>query len=117
MGRTIAKSPLVKTALFGEDANWGRIVCAAGYAGVDFNAEDISLTIDSPTSAYSPLLLLEHGQPTDIDEEVSTHIVQQRDVELEIDLGVKGCEDNEAAVIWTCDFSHDYVDINGSYRT
>ena len=77
VARTIATSPLVKTALFGEDANWGRIVCAAGYAGVPFPADRISLSISSPTAKHGPLQLLKEGQPTMIDEAISTRSVLQ----------------------------------------
>ena len=118
VARAIAVSPLVKTALFGNDANWGRVVCAAGNAKVPFDPVNVSLVISSPSSAHPPLTLFERGKPALIEESVSTNIIEQKEVHFLLDLGMaeRGVQ-AESVVVWTCDLSHDYVDINGSYRT
>jgi len=114
IARAIATSPLVKTAFFGQDANWGRIIAAAGRAGVPFDADRARLWFvagDSPQ--YPGLLLFENGQPTDYAEGDAGRIMEASDiaVTLECNLGAG------VTTIWTCDLSHDYVTINGDYRT
>ncbi|MCL5998633.1 MAG: bifunctional ornithine acetyltransferase/N-acetylglutamate synthase, partial [Chloroflexi bacterium] len=106
VGRTIAKSPLVKTAFYGEDANWGRVVAAAGYSGEDIDPQRISLW-------FGPVLVFQNGMPTQYSEEEATRAIQTRDVHVRLDLGLGSA----CATIWTCDLSHDYVTINGKYRT
>jgi len=111
VGRTIASSPLVKTALYGNDANWGRILAAAGRAGVPFDPARLSLTIGQP--AQPPLELVRHGRPHDVDEKRAAQIIAREEIVLHLDLGAGAAE----ASIWTCDLSHDYVSINAEYRT
>jgi glutamate N-acetyltransferase/amino-acid N-acetyltransferase len=106
VGRTIAKSPLVKTAFYGEDANWGRIIAAAGYSGEEVDPQRMSLW-------FGPVLVFEHGMPTQYSEEEATRAIQGREVSVRLDLG----QGTASATIWTCDLSHDYVTINGKYRT
>jgi glutamate N-acetyltransferase/amino-acid N-acetyltransferase len=106
VGRTIATSPLVKTAFYGEDANWGRIVCAAGYSGADVIADKMSLW-------FGGVHVFENGAPTDYNESAATAAMKPHDVEVHLDLGLGKSE----ATIWTCDFSHEYVTVNGKYRT
>lgn len=106
VGRTIAKSPLVKTAFYGEDANWGRIIAAAGYSGEDVDPQRMSLW-------FGPVLVFQHGIPTAYLEEDATAAIKLRDVEVTLDLGLGDAN----ATVWTCDLSHDYVTINGKYRT
>ncbi|KAJ6022040.1 Arginine biosynthesis bifunctional protein ArgJ [Penicillium herquei] len=121
---TIARSPLVKTALYGRDANWGRILCAVGYTqGV---AEGVVVPERTSVSFRpvdgSPILkLLVNGEPETVDEDRASAILQNEDLEIEVDLGggekgAAGCG-GEDAVYWFCDFSHEYVTINGDYRT
>lgn len=121
---TIARSPLVKTALYGRDANWGRILCAVGYTqGVRDGVVVPERTSVSfrPVDGSPILKLLVNGEPEIVDEERASVILQNEDLEIEIDLG--GGEKGEAgcggedAVYWFCDFSHEYVTINGDYRT
>lgn len=102
----IAKSPLVKTAIFGEDANWGRITCAAGYSGADLNPEKASLTMGG-------VCLFENGLNKNVPDAVMEPIMQQKEISLTMDLAVGEAK----ATVWTCDFSYDYVKINGDYRT
>lgn len=102
----IAKSPLVKTAIFGEDANWGRITCAAGYSGADLDPEKASLTMGG-------VVLFENGLNKNVPDEVMEPIMAQKEISLVMDLAVGDAK----ATVWTCDFSYDYVKINGDYRT
>ncbi|OQE19561.1 hypothetical protein PENSTE_c015G00633 [Penicillium steckii] len=121
---TIARSPLVKTALYGRDANWGRILCAVGYTQ---GVRDGTVVPEKTSVSFRPvdgspiLKLLVNGEPETVDEERASAILQNEDLEIEINLG--GGEKGEAgcggedAVYWFCDFSHEYVTINGDYRT
>lgn len=104
--KAIAKSPLVKTAFFGEDPNWGRIVCAAGYSGAELNPKKISLHIGS-------LQLVANGLNLDFDKSEAVAIMEKDEIQLTIDLGIGSAN----ATVWSCDFSYDYVKINGEYHT
>lgn len=106
VGRAIATSPLVKTAFYGEDANWGRIVAAAGYSGEAVEADKLSLW-------FGGVHVFNAGQPTKYDEAAATAAIRPKEIEVRLDLGLGEAE----ATLWTCDFSHDYVTINGKYRT
>jgi glutamate N-acetyltransferase/amino-acid N-acetyltransferase len=112
---TVARSPLVKTALYGKDANWGRILCATGYAeGVDSVVPEETSVSFVPTDGSEELKLLVKGEPEQVDESRAAKILQAEDLEIQIKLSEK---EGEEAVFWTCDFSHEYVTINGEYRT
>jgi len=102
----VAKSPLVKTAIFGNDANWGRIFTAAGYSGAVFdpNKTDIYL---------GDLLVCKNGTAYPFDEEKALEILKKDEVTLVIDLK----DGNVCDRMWTCDLTYDYIRINGSYRT
>lgn len=106
VGRTIATSPLVKTAFYGEDANWGRIVCAAGYSGEDVDPARLSLW-------FGGVHVFAYGQPTQYNDADATNAMKPKDVEIHIDLGLG----QSYATVWTCDMSHEYVTINGRYRS
>ncbi len=120
---TIARSPLVKTALYGKDANWGRILFATGYSqitepGMPIN--DVPEIVPEKTSVSfipsdgSPeLKLLVNGEPESVDEARAAEILAHEDLEIVVRLGTG----KEEAVYWTCDFSHEYVTINGDHRT
>jgi glutamate N-acetyltransferase/amino-acid N-acetyltransferase len=112
---TIARSPLVKTALYGKDANWGRILCATGYAeGVDSVVPEETSVSFIPTDGSPELKLLVKGEPEKVDEERAAQILEHEDLEILVKLSERP---GEEAVYWTCDFSHEYVTINGDYRT
>lgn len=121
---TIARSPLVKTALYGKDANWGRILCAIGYTqGVEPGTivpERTSVSF-KPVDGSPILKLLVNGEPEKVDETRASAILQDEDLEIIVDLGggEKGDKGlgGEDALYWFCDFSHEYVTINGDYRT
>ena len=102
----IAKSPLVKTAFFGEDPNWGRIVCAAGYSGAVMNADKVNLSIGG-------VRLVENGMNCNIPLTSLTDIMSEHDITMTIDMAAG----NECATVWTCDISYEYVKINGEYHT
>ncbi len=107
VARTIANSPLVKTAVHGADPNWGRIVAAAGRAGVAFD-------IHRATVRGGDVLLCEHGLPHDDAAPRAAEHLRGRDIRIDVSLGAGG---SAAATIWTCDLTADYVRINGEYRT
>lgn len=102
----VAKSPLCKTAFFGEDANWGRILTAAGYSGAAFDPERVDIYIGD-------LKVCANGAALPFDEDVALEILRKDEVTVIIDLKDGTYQDH----MWTCDFSYDYVKINGSYRT
>jgi glutamate N-acetyltransferase/amino-acid N-acetyltransferase len=112
---SIARSPLVKTALYGKDANWGRILCATGYAeGVDSVVPEETSVSFVPTDGSEELKLLVKGEPEQVDESRAAKILEAEDLEICVRLSEKS---GEEAIFWTCDFSHEYVTINGDYRT
>ncbi|KAF2114744.1 Arginine biosynthesis bifunctional protein ArgJ beta chain [Lophiotrema nucula] len=112
---TIARSPLVKTALYGKDANWGRILCATGYAeGVEAVVPEETSVSFIPTDGSAELKLLVRGEPEQVDETRAAEILAEEDLQILVKLSEKF---DKEAVVWTCDFSHEYVTINGDYRT
>ncbi|OQV04179.1 hypothetical protein CLAIMM_09102 [Cladophialophora immunda] len=122
---TIARSPLVKTALYGKDANWGRILCAIGYTPNIALASPAESVVPSRTNvsfvpaenskskAEGVLRLLVDGEPQAVDEARAARLLEDEDLIIDVDLGVG----REEGYYWTCDFSHEYVTINGDYRT
>lgn len=106
MAKSVCGSSLVKTALFGEDANWGRIIAAMGYSGADFDPNHVSIWLGN-------LLVAQAGRGVSFSEQKAKEILGAKDIVIKIDLqaGV------ETARAWGCDLSYDYVKINGSYTT
>ena len=104
--RAIANSPLCKTAWFGADPNWGRILAAAGYSGAKFRTEDFLLDFDD-------LAVIRGGLPAGTKEEDLAAILKKREFTVKVDLGAGSA----AATVWTGDFTYDYVKINADYRT
>jgi glutamate N-acetyltransferase/amino-acid N-acetyltransferase len=111
VANTIAISPLVKTAFYGGDANWGRIMMAAGRAGVPL--DQTKLTLWFASQAKGELQVVANGTPTNYLEEDASAIFAQQEITVHLDLGLGAAE----STVWTCDFSHEYVSINGDYRT
>jgi glutamate N-acetyltransferase/amino-acid N-acetyltransferase len=105
--RTIANSPLVKTAVHGGDPNWGRLIAAAGRAGVPFELSRAAVRIGG-------IVLFQNGQPYDANAQNAAIHLSGTDIDVEVDLGTGGAEQ---ATIWTCDLSAEYVKINADYRT
>ncbi|MDX1413457.1 MAG: bifunctional glutamate N-acetyltransferase/amino-acid acetyltransferase ArgJ [Candidatus Promineifilaceae bacterium] len=108
---TIATSPLVKTAFAGSDANWGRILAAAGRAGVDFDQDQAALWIGVQTA--KELQLVNHGTPVNYLEVDASKIFSEPEFKIWLDLG----NGAGASTIWTSDLTHEYVSINADYRT
>lgn len=110
LSKSIITSNLVKTAVFGNDANWGRILCAMGYAGVAFDPDIVDLYIESADDCVK---LVENGMAADYSEELATKILSANEVKATADLKTGSA----AATAWGCDFSYDYVKINADYRS
>lgn len=110
LARSIVSSSLVKTAFFGEDANWGRIICAMGYSGSKFDPACVSISLES---AAGILELLKHGEPVCVNEILAKQILAEKNIIIHVSMN-SGIEE---ATAWGCDLSYDYVRINGSYRT
>jgi len=106
IGRTIATSALVKTAIYGTDANWGRIFMAAGRAGIDINPDTLALW-------FGDVQLTANGAPITYSEADAHATLLGDEVFIRLDLGMGG----EHATVWTCDFGPEYVSINADYRT
>jgi glutamate N-acetyltransferase/amino-acid N-acetyltransferase len=106
IARTIANSPLVKCAIHGNDPNWGRIVSAAGYAGVPFDP-------DRATLALQGKIVFRHGQPVAFDARQLSKLLARREVLVQLSCG----NGKATATCWTCDLSEQYVKINAEYHT
>lgn len=104
--KSVCGSSLVKTALFGEDANWGRIIAAMGYSGADFDPNAVSIRLGD-------LLVARDGQGVSFSDSRAKEILAAKDIVIRIDLRAG----TETARAWGCDLSYDYVKINGSYTT
>ncbi|MBQ8343674.1 MAG: bifunctional glutamate N-acetyltransferase/amino-acid acetyltransferase ArgJ [Clostridia bacterium] len=112
--KTVAKSvicsSLVKAAMFGSDANWGRVLCAIGYSGaeVDVNKVDVSFK-----SAKGEILVCKDGAGVEFSEDIAKEILLEKEITIVVKLG----DGNASSVAWGCDLTYDYVKINGDYRT
>jgi glutamate N-acetyltransferase/amino-acid N-acetyltransferase len=107
VAKTIANSNLVKTALFGNDPNWGRILAAAGRSGVAFDPERVEIAL-AGTTVYRD------GLPTDFNGYAVSEAMKAKEIQILVDLHQPN---GETATVWTCDFSYDYVKINAEYHT
>lgn len=110
VAKSILNSNLVKTAFFGEDANWGRIICSIGYSGAYFDIDKIEVFLGQEGRMIK---IIEKGGGADFDEGQLEEILKERDLKIIVDLR----SGNEVAKGWGCDLSYEYVKINGSYRT
>ena len=106
VGMSVANSPLVKTAFFGEDPNWGRVICAVGYSGVKMSPEKTVVK-------FGGIPVYAHSIGAEYDAEALKKVMAAHDIVIDIDLG----EGSEEATVWTCDLSYEYVKINGEYHT
>jgi glutamate N-acetyltransferase/amino-acid N-acetyltransferase len=106
VGMAIANSPLVKTAFFGEDPNWGRVICAVGYSGADMVPEKTVVK-------FGGITIFANGTGATYDEKALAHVMKEKDIVIDIELNM-GQED---ATVWSCDLSFEYVKINGEYHT
>ena len=112
--KTVAKSvicsSLFKAAMFGADANWGRILCAVGYSGAECDVTKIAVSL---SSAAGEISVCRNGSGVDFDEDTAKKILS----EDEITISIQFADGNASAVAWGCDLTYDYVKINGDYRT
>ena len=110
IAKTVIGSSLVKTAMFGADANWGRILCAIGYSGMDVDITKVKVTF---VSEAGELLVCENGAGVGFDEEKAKEVLLEDTITINIELGDGDAE----AEAYGCDLTYDYVKINGDYRT
>jgi len=103
---SIAKSPLVKTAFFGEDPNWGRVICAVGYAGVPMMPEKTVIK-------FGDITVYANGLGAEFDMDELAKVMAEHDIEINVEMGMG----DATATVWSCDFSYEYVKINGEYHT
>ena len=110
LAKSIIGSNLVKTAIAGHDANWGRIICAMGYSGEHFDTEKVDLTFESRAGSVK---IAENSVSTGYSEELATKILSEDEITAVIDIK----EGTQEAVAWGCDLTHEYVSINADYRS
>lgn len=110
LSKSVINSPLVKTAIFGSDANWGRILCALGYSGVNINPDKVNLSFKSSVGEVE---VCKDGMPLPFDEVKAKEILLKDEIQILISMN-SGKYSSKA---WGCDLSYDYVKINGDYRS
>ena len=110
IAKSVIESSLVKTAIAGHDANWGRIICAMGYSGASFDTRRVNLTFESSAGSVK---IAENSVSTGYSEEYATRILSQDEITAIIDIQ----EGNEEATAWGCDLTYEYVSINADYRS
>jgi glutamate N-acetyltransferase/amino-acid N-acetyltransferase len=110
VAKSVIRSPLLKCAMFGEDANWGRILCAIGYAEADFDIDKVELHLRSTAGSIK---VCENGAGVDFSEEEAAKILHEDEIYIDIDLH----QGDVSAKAWGCDLTYDYVKINGDYRS
>ncbi len=110
VAKSIICSSLVKAAMFGSDANWGRVLCAIGYSGADVDVNKIDVAF---TSSAGTIPVCRNGSGIDFSEELAKKILLENEITIEVNLG----SGDASAVAWGCDLTYDYVKINGDYRT
>ena len=110
MAKSVICSSLVKAAMFGSDANWGRILCAIGYSGATVDVNSVKVTFKSQKGE---IVVCENGAGVDFSEEIAKQILLEKEITIKVELG----DGNGKATAWGCDLTYDYVKINGDYRT
>ena len=110
ISKSVISSTLTKAAIFGADANWGRVLCAMGYSSAEFDPDKVDVHF---TSAAGDIEVCHQGRGLDFDEDLAKKILTEHDVEINIRLG----EGEAACTCWGCDITYDYIKINGDYRT
>lgn len=108
--KSVITSNLTKCALFGSDANWGRVMCSVGYSGADFIPEKVEIFFES---TFGKIQVFKKGQPIEFDEDIAKKILLEDYIKIIVNLN----DGEKSAVSWGCDLSYDYVKINGCYRT
>ena len=110
LAKSVIESSLVKTAIAGHDANWGRIICAMGYSGAEFDQQKVDLTF---RSRAGEVLIARNGVSTGYSEELATKILSEDEITAVIDIK----EGSDSATAWGCDLTHEYITINADYRS
>ena len=110
LAKAVCASSLVKAAMFGADANWGRVLCAMGYSKAPFRPEYVTVGFESEAGK---VVVCDHGYGLDFDEELAKQVLLENEVTIVVDL----YEGEHTATCWGCDLTYDYVKINGDYRT
>ena len=110
LAKAVVGSNLVKAAMFGADANWGRVLCAMGYSKAPFRPEYVTVAF---SSAAGSITVCEKGEAVDFDEDTAKKILSENEVVIAINVN----EGEDSATAWGCDLTYDYVKINGDYRT
>lgn len=110
LAKSVVCSNLTKAAIAGHDANWGRILCAMGYSGVQFDPEKVDLFFESKAGK---LQIIENGVATDYSEEVATKILSEPEITATADIKMG----DYSATAWGCDLTHEYININADYRS
>ena len=110
VARSVISSNLTKAAMFGEDANWGRVLCAIGYSGADVDVHKVGVVF---RSAAGDVTVCENGAGVPFSEEKAAEVLHEKEIDILITLG----DGSASATAWGCDLTYDYVKINGDYRT
>ena len=110
ISKSVICSTLTKAAIFGADANWGRVLCAMGYSGEEFDPDKVDVHF---TSAAGDIMVCRQGRGLNFDEDLAKKILTEHDVEIHITMG----EGEGMCTCWGCDITYDYIKINGDYRT
>ena len=110
IAKSVVSSTLTKAAIFGADANWGRVLCAMGYSGEDFDPDQVNVHF---ASAAGDVQVCAKGRGLDFDEDLAKKVLTEHDVEINISMG----EGEASCTCWGCDITYDYIKINGDYRT
>lgn len=110
LGKSVINSSLVKTAMFGSDANWGRILCALGYTTIDFDPEKVDVSFESPAGSIK---VCEAGSSLPFNEDKAKEILNENEIIIKVNLFLG----DYSAYVWGCDLSYEYVKINGDYRS
>ena len=110
ISKSVSSSTLTKAAIFGADANWGRVLCAMGYSGEAFQPDKVDVRF---ASGAGEILVCRQGRGVGFDEDLAKKILTEHDVEIRIAMG----EGSGACTCWGCDITYDYIKINGDYRT
>ena len=108
--KSVICSSLLKAAMFGADANWGRVLCALGYSGADLDVSKIGVSFKSPKGEIE---VCRNGAGVDFSEDIAKEILLEKEIEILVTLG----DGEYSANAWGCDLTYDYVKINGDYRT
>ena len=110
LSKSVISSTLTKAAIFGADANWGRVLCAMGYSGIDFEPDSVSVTFESKAGRID---VCEKGRGLPFDETQAKTILAEHDIMIDIGMDAGEAE----CTCWGCDITYDYITINGDYRT